>query len=158
MTVEADPTLGGFLVNGSTAISVTTNAALSFTNSGLSAGSAFQGRSGASDVGLPGTASAGAGVSTYSAAAKKTLNGITRYSANRSVTVTTVAPGPVCEDIWGYSYWSETEYEGSGYELSVYWRGVAKYSGYRSGSGGSLVGNDGKTYAQSGDRGVCKMN
>jgi hypothetical protein len=156
--VESDPTLGGFLVNGATAISVNTSTAISFSGSGLSAGAVLQGRSGSSDVALPGAASGSAGTITYYAAAKKILNGVARYSANRAVTVTTIATGPVCEDSWGYSYWSETEYEGSGYELSVYWRGVAKYSGYRSDSGGSLVGNDGKTYAKSGDRGVCKMN
>lgn len=158
MTVEADPTFTSFLVNGATAISVNTNTGLSFTGSGYSTGATLQARSGATNVSFPGAASASAGTSTYYGAAKKTLNGITRYSANRAVTVTTVAPGPVCEDNWGYSYWNETEYEGSGYELSVYWRGVAKYSGYRSQSGGSLVGNDGKTYSRYGSYGVCKVN
>lgn len=163
VVVEADPTLGGFLVNGSTAISVNTSSALSFTNSGLSAGAAFQGRNGASDVALPGTASASAGTSTYYAAAKKALNGVTRYSANRAVTVTTVVPGPTCQGD-ANNYWTEQEDEGTGLTLYVMWNGVTKYNNWKATNGGTVVGNDGKTYGigpwnnATWTYNVCKLN
>ena len=161
--VEADPTLGGFLVNGSTAISVNTGTALSFTNSGLSAGASFQGRNGATDMTLPSSAITTAGTTTYSGAAKKALNGVTRYSANRSVTVTTVVPGPVCQGD-ANNYWTEQEDEGTGLTLFVMWNGVTKFNNWKATNGGTVVGNDGKTYGigpwnnATWTYNVCKLN
>jgi hypothetical protein len=163
VVVEADPTLGGFLVNGSTAISVNTGTALSFTSSGLSAGAILQGRNGANDMTLPSSAITTAGTTTYSGAAKKTLNGVIRYSASRSVTVTTVVPGPVCQGD-ANNYWTEQEDEGTGLTLFVMWNGVTKYNNYKATNGGTVVGNDGKTYGigpwnnNTWTYNVCKLN
>lgn len=163
VVVEADPTLGGFLVNGSTAISVNTGTALSFTSSGLSAGAILQGRNGANDMTLPSSAITSVGTTTYSGAAKKSLNGVTRYSANRSVTVTTVVPGPVCQGD-ANNYWTEQEDEGTGLTLFVMWNGVTKYNNYKATNGGTVVGNDGKTYGigpwnnNTWTYNVCKLN
>lgn len=146
--VEADPTFTGFTVNNATSVSVATSAALTFAGSGYSTGASLVGRNSANSANttLPTTASATATSTTYYAAATKTLNGVVRYSGLRSVVVTTVAAGPVCQGD-AKNYWSETEYEGTGIELNVMWNGVIKYSNYRSQSGGSVVGNDGVKYS-----------
>lgn len=92
VSVEAIPTLGGFTVNGSTAISVAPNTALSFIGSGVSSGAIGQARTSGNDGNLtfPATAPATAGTYTYYMAAAKTLNGVNRYSALRSTTVTVI--------------------------------------------------------------------
>lgn len=93
--VEADPTYTGFTVNGSTSVNVAPSSTLTFAGNGFSSGSILDGRNSANTAtsALPTTASASAGTTTYYAAATKTLNGIARYSAVRSVSVTVVA-GP----------------------------------------------------------------
>lgn len=92
VTVENIPTLGGFTVNGSTAISVAPNTALTFAGSGISSGAIGQARTNGNDGNLtfPTTAPATAGTYTYYMAAAKTVNGVNKYSALRSVTVTVV--------------------------------------------------------------------
>lgn len=89
---EGNPTLGGFTVNGATAVNVAPNAALNFAGTGLSAGATGQSRTSANDGNLtfPSTAPATAGTYSYYMAATKTLNGVTRYSGLRSVAVTVV--------------------------------------------------------------------
>lgn len=93
VTVEADPTFTGFTVNSGTAISVAPSTALSFTVSGNSTGSSMVGRNAGNTANatLPTSASSAAGATTYYAAVSKTLNGVTRYSTVRSVSVTVVA-------------------------------------------------------------------
>ena len=93
VVVESDPTFTGFTVNGSTSISVTPSAALTFAGSGFSSGAVLQGRNSGNtaDAVLPTTASASVGTTTYYAAATKTLNSLERISALRSVTVAVVA-------------------------------------------------------------------
>lgn len=93
VTVEADPTFTGFTVNGSTSANVSPSVALTFAGAGISSGAIGQARTIGNDGNLtfPTTASATAGTSTYYMAAAKTLNGINRYSALRSVTVTVVS-------------------------------------------------------------------
>jgi hypothetical protein len=90
--VENIPTLGGFTVNGSTAISVAPNTALSFVGSGISSGAIGQARTNGNDGNLtfPATAPSTAGTYTYYMAAAKTLNGVNKYSPLRSVTVSVV--------------------------------------------------------------------
>lgn len=92
VSVESIPTLGGFTVNGSTAISVAPNTALSFVGSGVSSGAIGQARTSGNDGNLtfPATAPATAGTYTYYMAAAKTLNGVNKYSPLRSVTVSVV--------------------------------------------------------------------
>ncbi len=93
VSVEANPTFTGFTVNGGTSINVSPSATLTFAGTGFSAGATLQGRdsTNASNLVLPSTASTTAGTTTYYAAATKTLNSVTRYSAVRSVSVVTVA-------------------------------------------------------------------
>lgn len=93
VVVEADPIYTGFTVNGSANISVAPSAALTFTGSGYSTGATLTGRNSANSAvaTLPTTASASAGTTTYYAAATKTLNGVVRYSAVRSVAITVVS-------------------------------------------------------------------
>lgn len=93
VVVEPDPTFSAFAVNGTTSVNVPVSSALSFTSSGLSGGSTFVARNSvntANDT-LPGSASATAGTISYYGAVVKTLNSVTRYSALKSVTVTTIA-------------------------------------------------------------------
>lgn len=92
VSVENIPSLGGFTVNGSTAISVAPNTALSFAGSGISSGAIGQARTSGNDGNLtfPATAPATAGTYTYYMAAAKTLNGVNKYSPLRSVTVSVV--------------------------------------------------------------------
>lgn len=92
VTVEADPTFTGYTVNGSTAISVSPSEALSYAISGNSSGSTIVDRNSGNTANAtnPTTANSSAGTSTYYAAVTKTLNGISRYSAVRSVSVTVV--------------------------------------------------------------------
>lgn len=91
VTVEADPTMSGMTVNGQTSISVSPNQALSFAGTRLSTGAVLAGKNAAGDASsLPTTASSSIGTATYYGAATKTINGVTRNSALKSVTVTTV--------------------------------------------------------------------
>lgn len=91
VTVEADPTMNGMTVNGQTSISVSPNQALSFAGTGLSTGAVLAGKNAAGDASsLPTTASSSIGTATYYGAATKTINGVTRNSSLKSVTVTTV--------------------------------------------------------------------
>jgi len=92
VTAEASPTFTGFTVNGQATINVAPSATLSFVGSGFSSGATLQGRNsaGTSNSTLPTTASGTAGTTTYYASAMKTINGITNYSATRSVSVTVV--------------------------------------------------------------------
>lgn len=92
VVVASDPAYVRLNVNNSPTISVSPNAALSFTASGLSDGAAIQGRNAANDADqlLPANASGTEGTSTYYASAKKTINGVTRYSGIQSVAVTVV--------------------------------------------------------------------
>lgn len=92
VSVENLPTLGGFTVNGTTAISVAPNTALTFAGSGISSGAIGQARTNGNDGNLtfPTTAPATAGTYTYYMAAAKTVNGVNKYSALRSVTVTVI--------------------------------------------------------------------
>src|SRR5690606_29616199 len=64
-----------------------------FAGTGFSSGATLQGRNSGNtaDSALPTTASSTATTTTYYASAKKALNGVTRYSAVRSVSVVTVA-------------------------------------------------------------------
>src|SRR5690606_6130745 len=68
------------------------SATLTFAGTGFSAGATLQGRNSGNtaDSALPTTASSTATTTTYYASAKKALNGVTRYSNARSVTVTVV--------------------------------------------------------------------
>jgi hypothetical protein len=95
VVVEADPTFTGFTVNGSSSINIAPSSTLSFVGSGYSSGATLVGRNSGNTANetLPTNASSAAGTSTYYAAANKTLNGVTRYSAVKSVAVTVVA-GP----------------------------------------------------------------
>lgn len=90
--VESNPTFTGFTVNGSTSATVAPSATLTFAVTGLSTGSALQGRNSANtaDATLPTAASATAGSTTYYAVVSKTLNGVERLSSLRNVTVTVV--------------------------------------------------------------------
>ena len=96
VAVEADPTLGGFTVNGQSAVTVAPNAALSFVGSGASTGAVPQPRTSANDAvaSHPSNAPMGIGSYSYYMAATKTVNGVTRYSPVRAVTVN-VASNPV---------------------------------------------------------------
>lgn len=89
--VEANPTLTTLLVNGSSSITVSPNDDLSFTSTGLSTGASLQSvQSNDTENSFLTKAPVTAGTYTYYAVAKKTLNGITRKSAKRSVDVTVV--------------------------------------------------------------------
>ena len=89
--VEADPTMAGMTVNGQSSITVSPNQALSFVGTGLSSGATLVGKtSGGVTSSLPSNASASAGVSTYYGAGTKTINGVTRDSALRSVAVSVI--------------------------------------------------------------------
>lgn len=70
-------------------VTVAPSTALSFAGSGFSSGATLQGRNstGTANATLPTTASATAGTTTYYASAAKTINGVTNYSAVRSVSV-----------------------------------------------------------------------
>jgi hypothetical protein len=96
VAVEADPTLGSFTVNGQAAVTVAPNAALSFVGSGASTGAVAQPRTSANDAvaSHPSNAPMGIGSYSYYMAATKTVNGVTRYSPVRAVTVN-VASNPV---------------------------------------------------------------
>jgi hypothetical protein len=93
VTVEANPTFTGFTVNGGTNINVAPSAALTFAGAGFSTGATLQGRDSGSttNVALPTTAPATAGTYTYYAAATKSLNSVSRYSAVRNVSVNVIA-------------------------------------------------------------------
>jgi len=119
VVVESLPTFTGFVVNGSSTITVSPSATLTFTGSGFSAGATLQGRNsgGTANATLPTTASSTAGTTTYYASATKTVNGITNNSAVRSVSVTVVnapaisvinAPTPVFEDTSFTMSWTAT--------------------------------------------------
>jgi hypothetical protein len=117
VVVESNPTFTGFTVNGSTSVTVTSNTALTFAGTGFSTGANLQGRnsSNTSTATLPSTAPTTGGTYTYYASATKTLNGITRNSGVRSVTVNVenwVATTPTYTnwvnsgEIYGCSNWS----------------------------------------------------
>ena len=93
VTVEDDPSLTSLLVNGVAGVSVSPNAALSFTPSGLSSGATLAGRNSSNNANssLPTVASASAGTTTYYGAPTKTLNGITKFGTLKSVNVIVVA-------------------------------------------------------------------
>lgn len=93
IVVEADPTFIGFTVNGSSSADLAPSTTLTFAGSGFSTGASLVGRdsSGTNNITLPTAASSSAGSTTYYASATKTLNGIVRYSAVRSVFVNVVA-------------------------------------------------------------------
>ena len=80
---EANPTFTGFTVNGAATVT------LNFVGTGFSTGATLQGRNstGTANVQLPTKASTTSGTTTYYAAAAKTINGVTNYSANKSVSV-----------------------------------------------------------------------
>ncbi len=92
VVVEPDPTFTGFTVNGATTINVTPTTALSFISSGFSSGSVFQARNSANNANdtLPSKAPTTFGSYNYYGSAVKSLNGQTRYSALRTVTVNVV--------------------------------------------------------------------
>lgn len=92
VVVENLPTFSDFTINGTSTITVAPSTALTFAGAGFSTGSFLQGRnsSGTTDMALPTTANATAGSTTYYAAAMKTINGVTNYSAIRSVSVIVV--------------------------------------------------------------------
>jgi hypothetical protein len=92
VTVEANPTFTGFTVNGSTNINVAPSATLTFAGAGFSAGATLQGRDSGNTTNatLPTTAPASAGTYTYYAAATKSLNSVSRYSALRNVVVNVI--------------------------------------------------------------------
>ena len=96
--VEANPTFTSFTVNGSTNLSIAPSTTISFVGSGYSSGATLVGRNSANSANatLPTSSNAAIGSTTYYAAATKTLNGVARYSAVRSVVVTTVTP-KVCQ-------------------------------------------------------------
>lgn len=148
VSVEAIPTLGGFTVNGSTAISVAPNTALSFIGSGVSSGAIGQARTSGNDGNLtfPATAPATAGTYTYYMAAAKTLNGVNRYSALRSTTVTVInAPtlGAISAPTvinYGSAFtlsWSGTDVANYTVQGNVAASGVA-VAGVSTGTGASL--------------------
>jgi hypothetical protein len=91
--VEANPTFTGFTVNSGTNINVSPSAALTFAGSGFSSGATLQGRDSGNTTNatLPATAPSTAGTYTYYAAATKSLNSISRYSALRNVVVNVIA-------------------------------------------------------------------
>jgi len=93
VVVESDPTFTGFTVNGSTSLSISPSTAISFVGSGFSSGATLVGRNNTNTTNatLPTTSNSGAGSTTYYGAATKTLNGVTRYSAVRTVAVSVVA-------------------------------------------------------------------
>jgi hypothetical protein len=92
VVVESLPSFTGFTVNNSTSVNVAPSATLSFVGTGFSTGSILQGRNsaGTTNATLPATASATAGTTVYYASAAKTLNGVTNYSAVKSVSVVVV--------------------------------------------------------------------
>jgi hypothetical protein len=96
VAVEADPTLGGFTVNGQSAVTVAPNAALSFVGSSPSVGAVAQARTASNDAvaNHPSNAPMTVGSYSYYMAATKTVNGVTKYSPVRNVTVN-VASNPV---------------------------------------------------------------
>jgi hypothetical protein len=122
--VEADPTMAGMTVNGQSSITVSPNQALSFVGTGLSSGATLGGKtSGGVTSSLPSNAAASAGVSTYYGAGTKTINGVTRDSALRSVTVSVInAP-----TIGAISIPTVINY-GSGFTLSWSGTDVANYT------------------------------
>ncbi len=90
--VESNPTFTGFTVNSGTNINVSPSATLTFAGTGFSSGATLQGRDSANstNVDLPATAPATAGTYTYYAAATKSLNSVSRYSALRNVVVNVI--------------------------------------------------------------------
>jgi hypothetical protein len=92
VTVEANPTFTGFTVNAGTNINVSPSAALTFAGSGFSNGATLVGRNSGNTTNatLPATAPATAGTYTYYAAATKSLNSVSRYSALRNVVVNVI--------------------------------------------------------------------
>lgn len=91
VSVEADPTFSNFTVNGAGSITVSPNASLTFNGTGYSTGATLLAKN--SDGSLttyPSNANLTAGTTTYYGAASKSLNGITRSSSLRNVSVTVV--------------------------------------------------------------------
>ena len=80
-------------MNGSVSINVAPSASLTFLGAGFSTGATLQARNsaGSANATFPTTASPTAGTTTYYASATKAVNGVTNYSAIRSVTVVVVA-------------------------------------------------------------------
>ncbi len=118
--VESIPTFTGFTVNGLNSINVAPSASLSFAGTGFSTGATLQGRNsaGTANATLPTTASATVGSTIYYASGSKTLNGITNYSAVRSVVVNVInapvissitAPSPVFINSSFTMNWSGTD-------------------------------------------------
>jgi len=93
VVVESNPTFTTFTVNGVASTSVVQSTAITFAGSGYSAGSTLQGMNsaGTAESNLPSTASSAVTTTTYYASAKKSLNGVTRYSPVKSVSVTTTS-------------------------------------------------------------------
>lgn len=104
VVVESDPSFTGFTVNGAASASVVQSTAITFAGSGYSNGATLQGMNsaGTAESNLPSTASSAVTTTTYYASAKKVLNGITRYSPVKSVTVTTRS-SIVCPAYGNYS-------------------------------------------------------
>ena len=90
--VEANPTFTGFTVNGGTTINVGPTGTLTYASIGFSAGSTFVTRNSENNANAtnPTKAPATVGTYTYYAAATKTLNSTTRYSALIAVVVNVV--------------------------------------------------------------------
>lgn len=93
VVVESNPTFTTFTVNGSASTSVVQSTAITFSGSGYSTGATLQGMNsaGTAESNLPSTASSAVTTTTYYASAKKSLNGVTRYSPVKSVSVTTTS-------------------------------------------------------------------
>lgn len=91
VVVESDPSFTVFTVNGAASASVVQSTAITFAGSGYSTGATLQGMNsaGTAESNLPSTASSAVTTTTYYASAKKTLNGISRYSPVKAVSVTT---------------------------------------------------------------------
>lgn len=96
VAVEADPTLGSFTVNSSTSPTVAPNQTLTFSGTGLSAGASAVSRTSGNDANAtpPSNAPMTVGSYSYYMAATKTVNGVTRYSPIKTVTIN-VASNPV---------------------------------------------------------------
>lgn len=92
VVVEGMPTFTNFTVNDTSSITVSPSTSLKFEAVGFSSGATLQARNsaGTANDNLPTTASDKAGVTTYYASAVKVLNGVTNYSALRSVSVVVV--------------------------------------------------------------------
>lgn len=93
VVVESNPTFTTFTVNGVASTSVVQSTAITFAGSGYSSGATLQGMNsaGTAESNLPSTASSAVTTTTYYASAKKSLNGVTRYSPVKSVSVTTTS-------------------------------------------------------------------